>query len=149
MLCGYVPYFLFRGSRLSYKHIKIWSVIVYIINGSVTRNNFDDRSYRVYFMIYAATIEVILYWNPDQRFVIQRYHHVWFVEYNSRLSIEDNHTPGSLILQQYHKSLIHNSDLLNLITCEIGLTSTPFCDTTILKYDIEFTPAVKKLVLTY
>ena len=38
-LCDDVPYFLWHGTKPSYKHIKIWGVIVYIINGSVTRNN--------------------------------------------------------------------------------------------------------------
>ena len=35
-LCGVVTCFLWHGTRPSYKHIKIWSVIVYIINGCVT-----------------------------------------------------------------------------------------------------------------
>ena len=33
----------------------MWVVIVYIINGCVTRNNLDDRSYCGYFIGYAAT----------------------------------------------------------------------------------------------
>ena len=49
-------------------------------------------------MGYAATTGVILYWKQDQQFIIHRAHHVWFDEYNSRLSIEDNHTPGLLLL---------------------------------------------------
>ena len=44
-LRGYVPYFLLHGTRPSYKHIKIWGVIVYIINGSATRKKLDDVSY--------------------------------------------------------------------------------------------------------
>ena len=77
-------------------------------------------------MVYAATTGVILYWKPDQHFVIHRAHHVWFDEYNSRLSVEDKHTPGSLLLWQYPKGRIQDSDLLNLIPCELDLTSTPF-----------------------
>ena len=37
-----------------------------IINGHVTRTKRDDRSHRGYFMEYAATKGVILYWKPDQ-----------------------------------------------------------------------------------
>ena len=66
-------------------------------------------------MGYAATTGVILYCNLDHNFVIHREHHVWFDEYNYRLSIENNHTPGFLLLQQYPESLIHNSYRLNLI----------------------------------
>ena len=33
ILRGDVPYFIWHGIRLSYKHIKIWGVRVYIING--------------------------------------------------------------------------------------------------------------------
>ena len=65
-LCGDVPYLLWHGPRPSYKNIKIWGVRVYVINGRDTRNKLDDRSHRGYFMGYAATTGVILYWNPDQ-----------------------------------------------------------------------------------
>ena len=64
--------------ELHKKHINIWGVRAYIINGCVTRNNLDDISYRGYFVGYTATMGVILYWKPDQYFVIHIYHHVWF-----------------------------------------------------------------------
>ena len=60
---------------------------VYIINGSATRKKIDDRSHRGYFMGYAATTGVIIYWKSDQHFLIYRDHHVWFDEYNYRLYI--------------------------------------------------------------
>ena len=81
---------------------------LYTINGHFTRNNIDDISHRGHFMGYVATIGVILYWNPDQPFIILRSHHVWFDENNLHLPIEDNHTPGSLLLQQYLESHVHN-----------------------------------------
>ena len=68
---------------------------------------------------------------------IHRSHHVWFDEYNSCLSIERNHNLGSLLLQKYPESHIHNSDLLILIPCKLDLTYTPFSDTTILAYEID------------
>ena len=77
-MCGDVPYFLWNGTRTSYKHIKILGVRVYIINGRAKRKKLDDRSHRGYFMGYAATTGVILYWKPDQSFIIRRDHHVWF-----------------------------------------------------------------------
>ena len=91
-------------------------------------------------MGYAATTGVILYWKPDQPFIIHRDHHVRFDEYNSLLPIEDKHTPGSLLLRQDPEGHIHNSDLLNMIPCEIGFTPTPFCGTTIFPYEIELPP---------
>ena len=87
-------------------------------------------------MVYAATTGVILYWKPDQPFVIHRSHHFLFDEYNSCLSIEDKHTPGSLPLRQYPEGRIHDSELLNLIPCKIDLASTPFSDTKIITYEI-------------
>ena len=98
-------------------------VRVYIINGRATSKNIDDRSHRGYFMGYAATAGVIIYWKPDQTFVIHRDHHVWFDEYNSRLSREDKHTPGYLLLCQDPEGHIHDSELLHLIPCELDLTS--------------------------
>ena len=59
-----VPYFLWNGSISSYKHIKIWGVGVYIINRHATRKNIYDISYSGYFMRYAATTGVIIYWKP-------------------------------------------------------------------------------------
>ena len=38
-----------------------------------------------------------------------------------------------------------HSDLLNLIPCEINLTSTPFSDETIITYEIELPPSGKKI----
>ena len=55
-----VPYFLWHGIRPSYKHIKIWGVRVYIINGRATGKKLDDRSHRGYFMGHAATTGFIL-----------------------------------------------------------------------------------------
>ena len=88
-------------------------------------------------MEYSSTTGVIHDWKPNQPFVIHRAHHVWFDGYNYCLSIEDNNTPGSLLLWQYPESNIHNPDLLNLIPCELDLTSTPLSDTTIITYEIE------------
>ena len=144
-LRGDVPYFLWHGIRPSYKHIKIWGVRVYIINVHATRKKLDDISHRGYFMGYAATTGVILYWKPYQPSIIHGAHHVWFDEYNSRLSIEDKHTPVSLLLLQDPKDHIHNSDLLNLIPCELDLTSNPFRDETIITHDIELPPSGKKI----
>ena len=96
-------------------------------------------------MGYEATTGVIIYCNTYQRFSIHISHHAWFDEYNSRLSIKDNHTPVYLLLQQYPESLLHNLDLLNFIPFEPDLTSTLFCDTTIITYEIELPPSGKKI----
>ena len=76
-------------------------MILYITNVRVTINKPDDVSHRGYIMGYTATTRVILYYKPYQPFVIHISHHVWFDKNNSRLSIEENHNPGSLLLQQY------------------------------------------------
>ena len=120
-------------------------MVVYIINGRVTRKNLDDRPHHGYFMGYAATTGVIIYWNTDQPFVIHGSHHFWFGQYNYRLSIEDTHIPSSLLLKQHPKNHVHNSDLLNFISCELDLTSTSFRDKIILTYEIELPPSGKKV----
>ena len=80
----------------------------YIIIGRVTRNNLDNVSHRAYFMGYVSTTGVIIYWNPDQNFYIQKDHHAWFDEYNYLIYPEDKHTPGSLLLQQDPEINLHN-----------------------------------------
>ena len=68
-----------------------------------------------------------------------------FEEYNSCLSIEDNHTLGYLPLQQYPESIIHDSVLLNLTPCELDIKSTTLCDIAIPTYEIELTHFGKKV----
>ena len=81
-------------------------------------------------MGYSATTGDILYWKPDQHFVIQGSYRILF----------NGYTPGFLLLQQYPESRVHNSDLLNLIPCELHLIFTPFCDKTILTHEIYLPP---------
>ena len=95
-------------------------------------------------MGYSATTVVIIYWNPIQHFVINIDHNAWFDEYNFSISIEDNPTPGYLLLQQYYESHVHNSDLPNLIPCELDLTPNPFCNKIVITYEIELSPSGKK-----
>ena len=42
------------------------------------------------------------------------------------------------------KLIFINSDLLNLIPCELDIKSTPFSDTTIITYKIELPPSGKE-----
>ena len=120
---------------------------VYIINGRDKINKLDDRSHRGCFMGYAATTGIILYWKPDQPFIIYRSHNVWFDEYNSRLSIEDNYTPGSLLLRQDPEGRIHYSDLLNLIPCKLDLLHLVIQQLSHIK--LNFLPMERTLVLIY
>ena len=142
---GEVTYLLWHGTRLSYNHIKIRGVRVYIINGRDTRKNLDDRPHRGYFIGYETNIGIILYWKPDQPFVIHISHHVWFDEYNYRLSIEDKHTLCYLLLRKYPEGHIYDSYLLNLITRKLDLISNTFSNIKITKYNIELPPSGKKV----
>ena len=108
----------------------------YIINGRGTINNLYNRSNSGYFLGYADTTGFIIYWNPDQPFLVLRSHHFWFDEYNFCLSIEYKHFSGSLLIQQDPERHVFNTDLLNFIPCELYLTSTTFFNTTILTYEI-------------
>ena len=106
MLSFDFPSFLWHVSIPDYKHIKIWGLVVYIINGRVTRNNTNNISYLNYFVGYAATTGCMLYWKTDHIFYIYIANHAWFDEYNYCISTESNHTPGYLILRQDPDSLI-------------------------------------------
>ena len=87
-------------------------------------------------MVYAATIVVIIYWKPYKTSVIHIAHHVWFDEYNYSLSIEYDNNPGYLLLHKDPEGHIHHSYFLNLITCEVYITPTPFSNTIIITYTI-------------
>ena len=100
----------------------------------VTRKKLDDRSHCGYFMGYAATTGVIIYWKTDQ-----------FDEYNYCIFTEDKHALGYLPLKQYPESNVHDSDLLNLIPCELDFTSTPVRYTKTVTYQIELPPYVNKV----
>ena len=77
-------------------------------------------------MVCVATTCVIIYWKSDQIYYPYIAHYARFDEYNSRLSIEDNHKPGSLLLQQYQTGFIQNPNKLNLTLCEIDISSIQF-----------------------
>ena len=96
-------------------------------------------------MGYLDNTVVILYWKPDQLFFIYKAHHVWFDEYNSRLTIEYKHTPGYLLLRQNTESCVHNSDFLNLIPCEINIKYTLSSDKKIIIFEIELPSSGKKV----
>ena len=55
------------------------------------------------------------------------------------------HTLDYLLLKQYTKIHIHNSDLLNFLPCELDITPTPFYDTIILTYEIYLPPSGNKV----
>ena len=59
--------------------------------------------------------------------------------------MEDNHTPGSLLIQHDTESIIHNSYLLNFIPCELDLTSTTFSDTKNIVHEIKLPTSGKKI----
>ena len=59
--------------------------------------------------------------------------------------MEYKHTPCSLLLQKHPESFLRHSDLINLISCEFDLTSAPFLDTKIIKYEIQLPPDVNKI----
>ena len=60
--------------------VTILNIQVYIMNGIVTRKKLDNRSNIAYFVAYATTTGVILYWKPNQMFYIHIAYHAWFVE---------------------------------------------------------------------
>ena len=113
------------------------------------KKNIDDRSHRGYFMGYAATTGVVLYWKPNQPFIIHRAHYVWFDEYNSRLSVTTNtlQVPYSFgkilrfvfIIQTsstwYHMNLILN--IRNLVMKQLS------------RMILSYLPLERKLVLIY
>ena len=89
-----------------------------------------------YYMIYSLPQNISTFCYPQIS-------SCFFYEYNYNIYIENKHTPGYLLLQQYHESIIYISDPLNLTPCELDLTSTLFYDTTTITYVIELPPAGK------
>ena len=55
------------------------------------------------------------------------------------------HSRFLTLLEIYYEGRIHHSDLLDLITRELDLTSTPFSDTKIITSNDELTPSVNKV----
>ena len=142
-------YFLWNGTRPSYKHIKIWVVRVYIIDGCVTRENLDYISHSGYFMGYAATTGVIIYWNPDQPFFIHRAHNVWFDEYNYRISIEDKHTPSSFYFINILKFMFIIQTSSTLFHVNLILYPLHFVIQQLSHMKLSYIPLERNLVLIY
>ena len=89
-------------------------------------------------MGYVATILVILYYDTDQHVDINRSYCVWFNEYISSLSMENNHTPGYLIFQNILKVFFI------IWTCSTLLHAKLILHWTILTYEIEIRPSGRK-----
>ena len=64
--CGDITYLLINGSQSHYKHIKIWWIIIYILNVRFTRKKLNNKSNRAYFVGYAVTTGFIMYRNLYQ-----------------------------------------------------------------------------------
>ena len=110
--------------------MKIWWVHIYIINGIVARNKFDNIS------------------NRDYLWYIHRPHDERFGEYTSQLSSNDMHTHGYLQLQKYIEGFIHNNTRqINLVPYKLDLSETPFSYKTIFKYELQLPSLGEKIDL--
>ena len=96
-------------------------------------------------MGYDDTTGVILYFNPDQPFLSTDTIMIGLMKIILVYPYKTKRTIGYLLLQQNPEIILHGFYLLDLISFELYITSTTFCDTTILTYEIELTPAVKKI----
>ena len=141
---GDVPYFRWHAPIRAYKKIKIWAVIFYIINGSVTIKKLDNISQWAYFMGYASNKVFLIYKKTDHTCNGHRFHYAWFYEYIYFISTEDNNTLIYLLIQQYPESIINNLDMINLVPCELDLTPIPFWDSSMITYVIELPPDGKQ-----
>ena len=100
-------------------------------------------------MGYAATKGFILYWNPDQLFVIHRYQNVWFDEYNSRLSIEDRCIPFIYSFVNIMKVLFIIKSSSNLFHVYLILNPIHFAIQQLSHMKLSYLPLERELVLIY
>jgi hypothetical protein len=105
------PYEAWHNKKPSFKDMLIFGSVVYILNASVTRQALDARTMTDlrqilnendvdgYFMGYANTTKVIVYWDPKTN-TIKRAHHCFVDEFETRVSPHQRHTPGALLLAE-------------------------------------------------
>jgi hypothetical protein len=89
----------------------IFGSVVNILNATVSRQAFDaqtmtdlckilnENDVDGYFMGYANTTKVIIYWDPKTN-TIKRAHHCFVDEFETRVSPHQSHTPGALLLAE-------------------------------------------------
>ena len=73
---------------------------VYIINTDVTRQKLDQRTFLGYYLKYASTTRVVVYYNPTTK-KIGRSSHVYFDELNVGLKSSHKTKFGTELIQKY------------------------------------------------
>eukprot|EP00978_Attheya_sp_CCMP212_P030984 scaffold115760_cov65-Attheya_sp.AAC.3 len=105
------PYEAWHNKKPSFKDMLIFGSVFYILNATVSRQALDARSMTDlckilsendvdgYFMGYANTMKIIIYWDPKTN-IIKRAHHCFVDKFETRVSPHQRHTPGALLLTE-------------------------------------------------
>eukprot|EP00978_Attheya_sp_CCMP212_P000292 scaffold531_cov30-Attheya_sp.AAC.1 len=105
------PYEKWHDIKPSFKGLTVFGCHVYIVHATVTQKALDSRTQTDlrdvvtnsnidgYFMGYSNTTKVILYWDPTTN-KIERTHHCFLDEFDTKVSPNQKHNPGALLLAE-------------------------------------------------
>ena len=97
---GTTPYKAWFNRIPNYSDMRIFGSHVYVVNTYVTRQKLDSRTFLGYYLKFASTTRVVVYYNPTTK-KIGRSSHVYFDELN--VGLNSTHKPkfGEILIQKY------------------------------------------------
>ena len=97
---GTTPYQAWFDRIPHYRDMRIFGSHVYVVNTDVTRQKLDPRTFLGFFLKFASTTRVIVYYNPRTK-KIARSSHVYFDELNVGLKPTDKTKFGTDLIESY------------------------------------------------
>lgn len=148
----------------------IWGCKVYVINSKDQKKSLDPRTARDprevtvpvdpmqlpqqadgYFMSYANTTKVLLYYDPSTN-KVKRAHHAYVDEFDVRISPDEKHTPGALLLSEYpageYNPRLVDPSTVRMVKPTLDLTNSPFDPDKLITVEIELPPAGHPLYIS-
>ena len=128
---GTTPYYAWFHRKPLYRDMRIFGSHVYIVNTDVTRQKLDTRTFLGYFLKFASTTRVVVYYNPNTK-KIARSSHVYFDELNVGLKPHHKSKLGTDLIKIYPKT----PDTENYSLSEIKIQPLPILTHPITTYKI-------------
>ena len=97
------PYQAWFQRKPQYSDMRIFGSHVYVVNTDVTGQKLDTRTFLGYFLKFASTTRVVVYYNPNTK-KLARSSHVYFDELNVGSKSHHNSKFGTELIKTYPKT---------------------------------------------
>ena len=106
---GTTPYYSWFNKVPEYTDMRIFGSHVYVVDTDVTRQKLDAKTFLGYFLKFASTTRVVVYYNPTTN-KIGRSAHVYFDELNVGLKSDHIYYQKLMKMLQLNSMIIKSSE---------------------------------------